>query len=108
MALLEPRGVPADELPAARVVKDRDRHPLPHHDEIEAAIAIHVLPHRVGHHTDPCQFGCECRGYVGEVAVPVVLEQHALGIAAVAPRDHAPTDEQVDVAIPVVVGGHDA
>src|SRR5207245_7962825 len=49
--------------------------------------ALPILPHRVGHHTDPCQFGCECRGYVGEVAVPVVLEQHALGIAAVAPRD---------------------
>ena len=107
VAPLEAGRVQADELAAARIVEDRDRHPFAHHHEIDPAVAVHVLPDRVGHHADPRQVGRELRGDVREVAVAVVLEQHALGRGAVPPRHDAPAHEQIDVAIAVVVGRHD-
>src|SRR2546422_2389331 len=42
---LEPARVQADELPAARVSEDRDRHPLAHDHEIQAAIAVRSEEH---------------------------------------------------------------
>src|SRR5256885_3890882 len=50
--------------------------------EVQAAVPVHVLPHRVGHHAHPRQLGRQALGDVGEVAVPVVLQQHAAGISA--------------------------
>ena len=104
LALLEAGRGRAHQPPAARIVKHGDRHPLAHHDQIQPAVAVHVAPHGVRHHPDPLQLGCEPFGHIGEVTVPVVLEQHARGIDTVAPWDHAPAHEEVEVTVAIVVG----
>ena len=55
-----------------------------------------------------CELRRELRGDVGEVARPVVLQQHALRIDPVAARHDAAADEEIDRAIAVVVGRDDA
>ena len=105
--MLQARRLHPDELAAARVVEDGDRHPLTDHDQVRPTVAIHVTPDRVGHHAHVFELGREPFGHVGEVTVPVVLEQHTPGIDAVVPRDDPPAHEEIDVSVAVVVGrGH--
>jgi hypothetical protein len=57
VAALEPRHGEAREPPAAGVAEDGDRHPLADHDEVRAAVAVHVAPHGVGDHPHARQLG---------------------------------------------------
>ena len=104
LALFEARCLHADELPAACIVKHGDRHPFTDNDQIEPPVAVHVAPYGIGDHPHVLELGGEPFGHVAEMAVPVVLQQHAAGIGAVTPRHHAPADEEIDVPISVVVG----
>ena len=108
LAVLQAGGLEAHQLPAARIVENGDRHPFAHDDQVRAAVAVHVLPHGVGHHADVLQFRSQPPGHVGEAAVSVVLEEHAPGVQAIVPRHHPPSDEEIDVAVAVVIRRDDA
>ena len=102
-AVLEAAHLTLHQPTAARVVKDGDRHPLTHHNEVRTPVAIHILPHRIRDHADVSKRGGQLCRHVGEVAFAVIPEQHAHRIDAIAPRHAATADEQIDIAIAVVV-----
>jgi hypothetical protein len=108
VAALEAGRGRAREAPVAGVVEDGDGHPLAHHDQVGAPVAVDVGPRRVGDHTGAGEAGSELPRRVGEAAAAVVDEEHARPRHAVRARGAAAADEQVDVAVAVVVRGGDA
>ncbi len=89
-------------------MKDRNRHPLPHDDQIRPTIAIDVLPHGIGHHADVREARRCFVGDVRELSSAIVSQQNALRIDAVASWNTPSADEKIDRAISVKIRGGDA
>src|SRR6202030_4388191 len=93
VALLEAGRGLFDESAVASVMKDGDGHPFADDDEIRSAVAINILPDGVGDNSDVRESRRCLVGDVGEFAVTIVLEQHALRIDAVTSRHATSADE---------------
>src|SRR2546423_9377431 len=107
VALLEPRNDESLELTAADVPEDGDRHPFTDDQEIDSTVAIHVAPHCIRYQPDVLEFGRELRGDIGEPPTPVVLQQRALRVTTVVSGDDAPSHEEINRPIAIVVGSDD-
>src|SRR5688572_8561540 len=103
MALLEPAQLDSLELPASRISKCRDRHPLADDHEIEPTVGSDVDPERVGHHAHSRQLWRQRFRDIGEPPATVVLKEHTRRIHPVSAGNESAADEQIDVAIAVVV-----
>src|SRR6476661_516835 len=89
-------------------MEDAHRHPFADDDEILLAIVVVVDPRRRRYHPGAGEcwrlLGCD----VGEVSLPVVLEEVAARNLTVVASDVATSDEEIDVAVAIEVARHHA
>ena len=89
-------------------MKNADRHPLSHHNQVELSVVVMIEPRGRRDHPRFREPFRPLGGDIHEPSCAVVLEQVAPGRTAVLAGNHPAADEEVEIAVSVEVSRNDA